>query len=97
MKRAQAHIRSAHTAPEGPTAREVQIIALIAEGKTSKEIATALGIETKTADVHRYNLMGKLGLNGIADITRYAIAHGLVKMPLTNAQLGATFCEVLGT
>ncbi len=61
------------------TSRERQIVQLLAEGKTSKEIATALDISTKTADTHRANLMRKLNLHSLADIVRYAIRNKIIE------------------
>lgn len=61
------------------TARERQIVQLLAEGKTSKEIATALDISVKTADTHRANLMRKLNLHSLADIVRYAIRNKMIE------------------
>ncbi|HOC57525.1 MAG TPA: response regulator transcription factor [Verrucomicrobiota bacterium] len=61
------------------TAREREIIQLIAEGKANKEIAKTLGISAKTAETHRNNLMRKLDLHSIADIVRYAIRNHIVQ------------------
>lgn len=61
------------------TARERQIVQLLAEGKTSKEVATALDISVKTADTHRANLMRKLNLHTLADIVRYAIRNKMIE------------------
>jgi len=57
--------------------RERQVLALIAEGKRSSEIARRLHISTATVEVHRRNIMGKLGLHTVAELTRYAIRQGL--------------------
>jgi DNA-binding NarL/FixJ family response regulator len=61
------------------TARERQIVQLLAEGKTSKDIATALKISVKTADTHRANLMRKLDLHSLADVVRYAIRNKIIE------------------
>lgn len=61
------------------TSRERQIVQLLAEGKTSKEIATALDISIKTADTHRANIMRKLDLHSLADVVRYAIRNKLIE------------------
>jgi two-component system response regulator NreC len=58
--------------------RERQVLQLIAEGKTSKQIATLLGVSTKTVDSHRTKLMQKLDIHEIAGLARYAIRHGLL-------------------
>jgi len=61
------------------TVREVEILQLLAEGKTAKEVATALGIATKTSDTHRTNIMRKLNLHSIAELVRYAIRNKIVE------------------
>ena len=56
--------------------RERQVLQLIAEGYTSVQIAVNLNIASGTVDVHRRNLMHKLNLHGVAELTRYAIRNG---------------------
>jgi len=64
----------------GPlTPRERQIVQLIAEGRSSKEVADRLGISVKTADTHRANLMRKLRLHSVTDLVRYAIRNKIVE------------------
>jgi two-component system NarL family response regulator len=58
--------------------REIQIATLLAQGKTAAEIATELSISPNTVDVHRRNLMRKLDLHNVVDLTRYAIRTGLI-------------------
>ncbi|HKK44028.1 MAG TPA: response regulator transcription factor [Balneolaceae bacterium] len=60
------------------TERELEILQLIVDGLTSKEIAQKLFISPRTVDTHRANLMQKLELNNIAELVRYAIEHNLV-------------------
>jgi DNA-binding NarL/FixJ family response regulator len=60
------------------SAREREILKLIAEGHKTREIAEALCISPKTVENHRVNLMKKLGLRGIQALTAYAIKTGLV-------------------
>jgi DNA-binding NarL/FixJ family response regulator len=60
------------------TSRELEVIHLLAEGKSNKEVATALGISTKTAEAHRINIMRKLDLHSIAEVVRYAIRNQLL-------------------
>jgi len=62
------------------TPREREVIQLVAEGKTTKEIATALNLSVKTAETHRTNLMRKLDLHSIADLTLYAVRNGIVQI-----------------
>lgn len=60
------------------TPRQREVLQLIAEGRSTKEIALALDISTKTVEFHRNGLMDELGLRTTAELTRYAISHGLV-------------------
>jgi DNA-binding NarL/FixJ family response regulator len=60
------------------TSREREVIQLVAEGRTSKEVAVTLNLSIKTAETHRTNLMRKLGLHSVADLTRYAVRSGIV-------------------
>jgi len=62
------------------TGREREVIQLLAEGKTSKEVALALHLSVKTAETHRTNLMRKLDLHSVADLTRYAVRNGIVQV-----------------
>ena len=61
------------------TARELQVVKLIAEGYSSAEIATELVISRKTVDHHRANILEKLGIRNVAELTRYAIRRGLLE------------------
>jgi two-component system response regulator NreC len=63
---------------EDLTAREREVLQLIAEGKTSSEAAGILGISVKTAEGHRTNIMSKLDIHNVAGLIRYAIKKGLV-------------------
>ncbi len=62
------------------TDRERQVLKFIAEGKTSKEIAQALDLSVKTVITHRTNLMQKLGLHNRADLVRYAVRLGVIRV-----------------
>ena len=62
------------------TPREREVIQLVAEGKTTKEVAAALSLSVKTAETHRTNLMRKLDLHSIADLTLYAVRNGIVQV-----------------
>jgi DNA-binding NarL/FixJ family response regulator len=62
------------------TPREREVIQLVAEGKTTKEIATALSLSVKTAETHRTNLMRKLDLHSVAALTLYAVRNGIVQI-----------------
>ena len=61
------------------TAREREIVQLIAEGRSSKEVADALGISVKTAETHRANLMRKLELHSVSELVHYAIRNQIVE------------------
>jgi two-component system, NarL family, response regulator NreC len=59
--------------------RERQVLQLVAEGKTTKELATILGISAKTAESHRSNIMDKLDIHDVAGLVRYAIRTGIIQ------------------
>lgn len=59
--------------------REQEVVKLVAEGCSSKEIAETLMISEKTVERHRANILDKLGVRGSVELTRYAIRHGLVE------------------
>jgi DNA-binding NarL/FixJ family response regulator len=61
------------------TPRELQVLKLIAEAHTSKEIAQELVISPKTVERHRQNILDKLGMSDRVELTRYAIRHGLIE------------------
>jgi DNA-binding NarL/FixJ family response regulator len=61
------------------TMRELEILQLLAEGKTTKEVASLLGIATKTSDTHRTNIMRKLNVHSVAELVRYAIRNKVVE------------------
>jgi len=62
------------------TSRERQILQLIAEGKTTKEVARLLNISFKTAESHRSHIMKKLDIHEVAGLVRYAIQQGLLRV-----------------
>ncbi len=61
------------------TSRERQVLQLIAEGKTTKEVAILLGVSVKTAESHRTRIMSKLNIHETASLVRYAVRLGLVQ------------------
>ena len=61
------------------TDREREVLQLISEGRTTKEVASTLGISVKTAGTHRTNIMRKLGVHETAGLVRYAIRQGLIQ------------------
>ncbi|MFH1569802.1 MAG: response regulator transcription factor [Gemmatimonadota bacterium] len=68
---------SAGLPPSLLTAREREVLQLLAEGHTTRQIAVRLEVSAKTVDAHRQNLVSKLDLHSIADLTKYAIRTGL--------------------
>lgn len=69
-------VRAQSTTVDDPlTARERQVLKLIAEDYSTKECATILGVSVKTADSHRTRLMRKLDIHGTAGLVRYAVRH----------------------
>jgi DNA-binding NarL/FixJ family response regulator len=61
------------------TARQRQILQLLAEGKSSKEVAAALNISVKTAETHRANIMRRLDYHSVSELVRYAIRHHVIE------------------
>ncbi len=74
----QAFSATAADSDELLTPRERQVLQMIAEGKSMKEIGALLGVSSRTADSHRTKIMRKLGLHDTASLVRYAIRAGLV-------------------
>ena len=64
------------------TQREREVLQLLAEGKTTKQIAHILHISPKTVEVHRLNIMNKLNIDNVAQLTKYAIQEGLTQTEL---------------
>jgi len=77
---APAAIRDAVVAKDPLTPRERQILQLIAEGKSTKEVATALDITVKTAETHRNNIMHKLDLHHVTELVRYALRNHIARL-----------------
>jgi len=75
----QAYLTKSEPPPDPLTRRERQVLQLVAEGKTSKEIAVVLGIAAKTIETHRTSLIDKLDIHTTAGLTRYAIRRGFVQ------------------
>jgi DNA-binding NarL/FixJ family response regulator len=68
------------------TPRERQLLQMLAEGKTSKDIATELKISVYTVDAHRSRIMKKLQLRSIGDLVRFALQRGIVPLGAASAQ-----------
>ena len=73
----QAYLTRSSLSPDPLTSREREIVQRIAEGQTTKEIASALGLSVKTVESHRNSLMRKLDIHETATLVRYAIRRGL--------------------
>jgi len=75
----EAYLSKTEVSPDPLSPRERQVIQLIVEGKSTREIAVLLGICAKTAESHRARLMQKLDIHETASLVRYAIRRGLVQ------------------
>jgi DNA-binding NarL/FixJ family response regulator len=75
----QAYLHKTELPADPLTSRERQVLQLVAEGKTTKEVAQLLGISTKTAESHRTRIMAKLDIHETASLVRYAIRRGLIQ------------------
>jgi two-component system, NarL family, response regulator NreC len=75
-----AYMGKSSLSKEFLTDRERQVLQLVAEGKTTKQIAVVLSISVKTAESHRTRMMNKLDIHGTAGLVCYAIRRGLVKL-----------------
>lgn len=78
------YMRNAGVEPSSPrprlSARERQVLKLVAEGKRNKETAETLGIGVKSVETYRSRLMRKLGCNSTAELTRYAVREGITSL-----------------
>ena len=74
-----AYLSKTGNAPDPLTSRERQVLQLVGEGKSTKEVGQVLGISAKTAESHRARLMRKLDIHETASLVRYAIRSGLVE------------------
>jgi len=82
MPRPSFRPRFQNGAPPHLTAREREVLILVAEGLANKEVAVKLGISIKTVEKHREHLMNKLDIHNTAGLTRYAIGAGIVEQEL---------------
>jgi DNA-binding NarL/FixJ family response regulator len=60
------------------TPRQREVLQLLAEGRTGKQIADVLCLSPRTVEFHKYSMMQQLGLHSTAELTRYAMKHGLI-------------------
>jgi DNA-binding NarL/FixJ family response regulator len=63
------------------TRREREVVQLLAEGKTTKEVATVLGMSVKTAETHRSNIMRKLNFHSVSQLVLYAVRNNIIQVP----------------
>ena len=76
----QAYLAKSEAPYDPLTDRERQVLQLVAEGNTTKEIAMILGVAAKTAETHRVKVMDKLDIHSTAGLVRYAIRRGLIQV-----------------
>jgi DNA-binding NarL/FixJ family response regulator len=83
---------SRNEAPKLPTLtpREREVIQLLAEGKSSKEVASLLNLSTKTAETHRSNIMRKLDIHSIRDLVVYAVKNDIIQVQVSSAPTTVT-------
>ena len=62
------------------TSREVEVLQLLAEGESTKQAASTLGVSTKTIESHRQNIMKKLDIDNVVDLIKYAIREGIISL-----------------
>jgi DNA-binding NarL/FixJ family response regulator len=75
----RAYLDGSEPTADGLTPREREVLQLVAEGKTTKEVAAVLGISVKTAESHRSRIMEKLDIHETASLVRYAIRLGVIQ------------------
>ena len=81
MRPDKADMRFNSTDPlETLSQREREILKLVADGKTSREIAERLSISPKTVDTYRSRLMSKIGVKNLVGLVKFAIRHGLISL-----------------
>lgn len=71
--------KDGRNAPSRLTPRQREIIQLLAEGKSSKEVAVALGLSVKTAETHRANIMRRLDCHSVSELVRYAVRNNIIE------------------
>jgi DNA-binding NarL/FixJ family response regulator len=74
------HLTEAGTGDTVLTPREREILQLVAEGQSTKEMAAALHVSIKTVETHRRQIMEKLDIHSVAELTKYAVRHGLTSL-----------------
>ncbi|HUA82608.1 MAG TPA: response regulator transcription factor [Bryobacteraceae bacterium] len=88
IQKGDLQARQAPAALEGLSPRELQVLRMVAEGKTSKEIAVVLDLREQTVRSYRKTMMKKLGVNNVAGLTQLALSTGLTQLPKGAAESG---------
>ncbi len=78
------HVRSSERTMQTLSPREREVVQLLSEGKTTKEVAISLNMAVKTAETHRSNLMLKLKIHSIAELVLYAVRNEIVHVQLAS-------------
>jgi DNA-binding NarL/FixJ family response regulator len=86
IQRGDLESKGVPSALEGLSPRELQVLRLVAEGKTSKEIAVMLDLGLQTVRSYRKTMMKKLGVNNVAGLTQLALSAGLTRFPVAEGQ-----------
>jgi DNA-binding NarL/FixJ family response regulator len=86
IQRGDLDARPMPSALEGLSPRELQVLRLVAEGKTSKEVAVLLDLGLQTVRSYRKTMMKKLGVNNVAGLTQLALAAGVTRFPVPEFQ-----------
>lgn len=86
IQRGDLESKGVPSALEGLSPRELQVLRLVAEGKTSKEIAVMLDLGLQTVRSYRKTMMKKLGVNNVAGLTQLALSAGLTRFPVPEGQ-----------
>ena len=84
IQRGDLEAKQVPSALEGLSPRELQVLRLVAEGKTSKEIAVMLDLGLQTVRSYRKTMMKKLGVNNVAGLTQLALSAGLTRFPASG-------------
>ena len=88
LNRTQRSVKNNISLP-GLTSREREVVQLLAEGKSTKEVACHLDLSVKTAETHRSNIMRKLGLHSVSELVLYAVRNNIVQVTLDVSYLSA--------
>ena len=96
IQRGDLESKQVPSALEGLSPRELQVLRLVAEGKTSKEIAVMLDLGLQTVRSYRKTMMKKLGVNNVAGLTQLALSAGLTRFPAAASPVADTKVENYG-